>query len=738
MALDLKELCSAGDSSSIAGRKTDSVTTSGKKFNRSKSVLDELIPTKSPAHKFVRRPGAVTGEKPARKLADSAKANAMALKANKPVSTKSLSKASKKVADGSKPQTYTPSAAPSVHKTPTPPTVVGDKEKKFTYTVSGKVSDATLLHIANLPRTERRKFYASLTDSDRRDVLARVKAIKDANETESLLYRLGQALDSYILVGSDSGKEVIADYADNKIFTPAEKDVLDGVLSGSLSSVEDSALESLKGKFRSAGVIVPPFDLLKDAVERKAIFNTGHKLVKDSKVHMFMDSRASARTSLLLAKRLQTVPGWYAGKNINYFKKAVYDSVLGQYPTLRALVKADDAALDEIFPDGLPEDEPEIPTDGHESQDDNRTPIGFESAEPLVQLAMALDQFASSGSTELLAQINGEAIDRESFVEEYPEEEPVLDACMHLAYGLTGRILDDTSFGKDTDLEDITKKVQEQIKGDLIEEASQELVKDIEEGKDGWQELEMDSATKIRKLKKAFRDAAYVIKPFSVAPTNPVSEAMHVAEPTLNQFEYYSVVDSKRVSRTVFNIARTFKDSTNYSLPFESVEVDESGVKAKCGGIATSWVSMEPVEKITGAVSDAKDSASISKLLRNHCVPVRDFVKAAIMTNNLCVVDTAFYKRKLQDNYYVTPLLPNANSVPQLVSSPELEQYINAQITECPNDTLGFMLAATEESMDLPEPKDVPNAQGFSEEIVVPVVGDSCRLKVRCFTFNQK
>ena len=243
-----------------------------------------------------------------------------------------------------------------------------------------------------------------------------------------------------------------------------------------------------------------------------------------------------------------------------------------------------------------------------------------------------------------------------------------------------GSALEAYANGDATELEALSELTLEDI-NPQDEDAEEEETEDenAEEGEEdldgGSFDLELtDSAVNAINLAKALinkdksanaiidklQDEVAVLKKynFKISDSEIYEEELEdvdVVEPLLTHDEFRSVY---QYPAYVGEMAKEANPSQCVSI--ESVNYGDLSpvIQVECNGVTQNWMPIMGSSEDVVAKLEAED-ADAAAVISDCCVPVEDYYAAAAKTNNLGIVDSKFYKRKLSDEGWVCDELPS-------------------------------------------------------------------------------
>ena len=127
-----------------------------------------------------------------------------------------------------------------------------------------------------------------------------------------------------------------------------------------------------------------------------------------------------------------------------------------------------------------------------------------------------------------------------------------------------------------------------------------------------------------------------------------------VVEPLLSHDEFRSIY---QYPAYVGEIAK--EENPSECITVESVNYSDLSpvIQVETNGVYQNWIPiMGSVDKIVEQLE--QDGADVAKIVSDNCVPEEDYYKAAAKTNNLGIVDSKFYKKKLSDEVWICDSKP--------------------------------------------------------------------------------
>jgi len=241
-----------------------------------------------------------------------------------------------------------------------------------------------------------------------------------------------------------------------------------------------------------------------------------------------------------------------------------------------------------------------------------------------------------------------------------------------------GSALEAYANGDATELEALSELSLEDINPqdeDAEEEETENENAEEEEAEDEGFDLELtDSAVNAINLAKALinkdksanaiidklKDQVGVLKKynFKISDSDIYEEELEdvdVVEPLLTHDEFRSVY---QYPAYVGEMAKEANPSQCVSI--ESVNYGDLSpvIQVECNGVTQNWMPIMGSSEDVVAKLEAED-ADAAAVISDCCVPVEDYYAAAAKTNNLGIVDSKFYKRKLSDEGWVCDELPS-------------------------------------------------------------------------------
>lgn len=286
---------------------------------------------------------------------------------------------------------------------------------------------------------------------------------------------------------------------------------------------------------------------------------------------------------------------------------------------------------------------------GGESEEDDTNKTILES------LGSALEAYANGDTSEL------EALSELSVDDINPEEESI-EADTEL--GDEGNDMELDTEG--TDNEDIFNEEDEES-----EEENDEDEDEDEENPDKIKLNFHDSAIKLasmllnkdkraNKLIDSLKNEVPALKKynFKISDSELIEEEIEPAEvyePLLNREEFHSVYQAPAY------VGELAKESTPIEcLSVASVNYGDLSpvIQVECeNGTIQNWIPiMGSSENIAEQLN--VEGAQVEKIISDNCVPADDYYSAAAKTNNLGIIDSKFYKRKLSDESWICDEVP--------------------------------------------------------------------------------
>lgn len=241
-----------------------------------------------------------------------------------------------------------------------------------------------------------------------------------------------------------------------------------------------------------------------------------------------------------------------------------------------------------------------------------------------------------------------------------------------------GSALEAYANGDATELEALSELTLEDINPqdeDAEEEETEDENAEEKEAEDEGFDLELtDSAVNAINLAKALinkdksanaiidklKDQVGVLKKynFKISDSEIYEEELDdvdVVEPLLTHDEFRSVY---QYPAYVGEMAKEANPSQCVSI--ESVNYGDLSpvIQVECNGVTQNWMPIMGSSEDVVAKLEAED-ADAAAVISDCCVPVEDYYAAAAKTNNLGIVDSKFYKRKLSDEGWVCDELPS-------------------------------------------------------------------------------
>ena len=289
----------------------------------------------------------------------------------------------------------------------------------------------------------------------------------------------------------------------------------------------------------------------------------------------------------------------------------------------------------------------------------------------LESLGSALEAFAQGDTSEL------EALSELSVDDINPDEETIDSDLEGDETGDEENIDIDLDSDEDFDMELDTESGLGDELGDGDEE-SEEDEEDEDEEDDGKEH-------KVNKLKLNLHDSAVLLAKLLVKGdkrANKVIDAMKDRLPILKkynfkisdselveeEFEPVEVVEpllSREEFHSVYQTPPYVGEMAKESNPVECLSATAVNygdlspvIQVECeNGTVQNWIPiMGSSENIAEQLN--VEGANVEKIISDNCVPADDYYSAAAKTNNLGIIDSKFYKRKLSDECWVCDDVP--------------------------------------------------------------------------------
>lgn len=296
--------------------------------------------------------------------------------------------------------------------------------------------------------------------------------------------------------------------------------------------------------------------------------------------------------------------------------------------------------------------------------------LGDESGESgdgktlLESLGSALEAFANGDTSELqaLADLSVDDIN--------PEEESIDEDFEGGELG--DEELDIEGDGLETDIE------TESGKGDELGDKDDEESEDEDEDED-------DEDKKVDKIKLNLHDSAVMLAKWLVAKdkrANKIIDTLKDELPILKKYNF-KISDSELVEEEFEPVeviepllSREEFHSVYQTPPYVGEMAKESNPVECLSATAVNYGDLSPVIQVeceNGTVQNwipimgsseniaeqlNVEGANVEKIISDNCVPADDYYTAAAKTNNLGIIDSKFYKRKLSDECWVCDDVP--------------------------------------------------------------------------------
>ena len=284
----------------------------------------------------------------------------------------------------------------------------------------------------------------------------------------------------------------------------------------------------------------------------------------------------------------------------------------------------------------------------------------------LESLGSALEAFANGDTTEL------EALSELSVDDINPEEEPI-DGDLEGGDELGDDNLDmgiETESGSGDELGD-------EESDDILNEDEDDESDEDEDDEDKVDKLKLNvhdsernavllakllvkGDKRANKVIDALKDKLPILKKynFKISDSELVEEQIDpvdVIEPLLNREEFHSVYQTPSY---VGEMAKESNPAECLSAAAVNYGDLSPVIQVECeNGTVQNWIPiMGSSEKIAEQLN--AEGANVEKIISDNCVPADDYYSAAAKTNNLGVIDSKFYKRKMSDECWVCDDVP--------------------------------------------------------------------------------
>lgn len=289
----------------------------------------------------------------------------------------------------------------------------------------------------------------------------------------------------------------------------------------------------------------------------------------------------------------------------------------------------------------------------------------------LESLGSALEAFANGDTSEL------EALSELSVDDINPTEESIDGDMKDESGDESDEELDIDGDGENLDMEIETESGEGDELGDESDEEDEDESDDKEEDEKKVEKIKLnlhDSEHNAVMLAKflvakdkranmiidALKDELPILKKynFKISDSELVEEQIdpvEVIEPLLSREEFHSVY------QTPSYVGEMAKESNPVEcLSAAAVNYGDLSpvIQVECeNGTVQNWIPiMGSSEKVAEQLN--AEGADVEKIISDNCVPADDYYTAAAKTNNLGIIDSKFYKRKLSDECWVCDDVP--------------------------------------------------------------------------------
>ena len=162
------------------------------------------------------------------------------------------------------------------------------------------------------------------------------------------------------------------------------------------------------------------------------------------------------------------------------------------------------------------------------------------------------------------------------------------------------------------------------------------------------------------KVIDALKDKLPILKKynFKISDSELVEEQIEpvdVIEPLLNREEFHSVYQTPSY---VGEMAKESNPAECLSAAAVNYGDLSPVIQVECeNGTVQNWIPIMGSSEKVAEQLNAED-ANVEKIISDNCVPADDYYSAAAKTNNLGVIDSKFYKRKMSDECWVCDDVP--------------------------------------------------------------------------------
>lgn len=207
---------------------------------------------------------------------------------------------------------------------------------------------------------------------------------------------------------------------------------------------------------------------------------------------------------------------------------------------------------------------------------------------------------------------------------------------------------------------------------DEIVDSLKKFTDSIKFGEDGV-EIELDDE-EYKKLEEEFkeklREAGFKL-PDSIKNHNSLNlrtqfpDKVTVPMPDLTNEEYHSIIDTKKQRLSILRITPKNKSAVN--LKITDIKDDGNVLELGHGKIKSRWIPInDNLKDLMEQLKEVEDKDKI-KFIRDNSVLEKDFIRTAISVDYLSVIDSRFYKKKLDSSLWIMDTM-ESSEVPKFIT----------------------------------------------------------------------